>query len=750
MQLSGGEQQRLAIARSLVNEPMLVMADAPTGNLDSGHAIEVLSLLRRFNRERGQTVILVTHDAQVGATCDRILRMRDGLIIGDEPVSGKAAAWTSMLGVRSGGGAFEHRRALHRLNTTAPQRTIVRRNALLPGRAPPHWPPWCACPPSGGSIGAQDTAEDSPFMSHNAALRAPLPRLFAIGVSALMLALSLSVSYGAGSADAKKPQDEAVTIQFLNVSDWHGQLDPLSVFGVGNIGGASVISTYWQADRAANPNTLSLTAGDDFGAAPPLSNFFNDEPAVLAQRMMGIQVGTFGNHNFDKGIDYLQHLIDLAGSSTAPGDPYQYVSANLQNRDDNLSGVKDFAIFDVGGLSVGVVGITNPEAPELVFPGSFGTIIPTDSVAAANDARKAAKKAGADIVVAIIHAGVRGFDPNTNAPFGELVDFANGVKGFDVIFGDHTDVQYTGVINGQLVLENRSKGRTYARTELTVDPRSGRVLDQSVEFIEPICLALGDDGACIATPLGPPDAAIEAVLQPFRDELGPILREEVGSSTVEIPHADVCGSDEGRECESLVGDTVADALRQTYGTDFAITNSGGLRDQLTCPETGSAVCPAYTAPPYLITRGQVLTVLPFGNQSATFELTGADLNAMLENGVSRTGAQGRFPQVSGFCFEYDLTLPAGERVTSAVRQAEDGSCTGDAVDLTSASTYSITTNDFVASGGDGYPVFSDRMVTRGVMAADVAAWLTGVSPISPEYQGRITCTAGACPVVLAP
>jgi putative ABC transport system ATP-binding protein len=91
MELSGGEQQRVAIARSLVNEPMLVLADEPTGNLDSAHATEVLALLRRFNRERGQTVVLVTHDAEVGATCDRILRMRDGLIVGDERVEEVAA-----------------------------------------------------------------------------------------------------------------------------------------------------------------------------------------------------------------------------------------------------------------------------------------------------------------------------------------------------------------------------------------------------------------------------------------------------------------------------------------------------------------------------------------------------------------------------------------------------------------------------------------------------------------------------------
>jgi len=80
-QLSGGEQQRAAIARALLNEPRLILADEPTGNLDSQTGESVLSLLRHLNKSGGRTVVIATHDRKLAEICDRVVRMVDGVIL---------------------------------------------------------------------------------------------------------------------------------------------------------------------------------------------------------------------------------------------------------------------------------------------------------------------------------------------------------------------------------------------------------------------------------------------------------------------------------------------------------------------------------------------------------------------------------------------------------------------------------------------------------------------------------------------
>jgi 2',3'-cyclic-nucleotide 2'-phosphodiesterase (5'-nucleotidase family)/predicted AlkP superfamily phosphohydrolase/phosphomutase len=540
-------------------------------------------------------------------------------------------------------------------------------------------------------------------------------------------------------------------VQILDISDYHGQLVPLTetadnVTGTGasnpsfTIGGAAFLKPWFDAYRAEAPNgSITVTAGDAVGATPPISSFFGDKPTIELMNEMGFDLDGLGNHNFDRGEQYLRNeLIPLA--------TFKYVSANIVDPATGKTPPEwaPSRTVDIGGLKVGVIGFSNEDIPQLTKPGSLGPFVVTDATDAVNKrAAQLRKIRGMMAVVAIGHLGATA--GTTTAPTGPLVDLADNVSNVDAVIGDHTDFQVISTRpNGVLVTENRSKGIRFTRVRLIVDTVAKKVVYKTADFHKPWNVGVT------------PDPVIQGRIDELNAQLRPTLEKKVGDSTVFVPRSDSCGRSDGRLCESLVGNVVTDSMRTTYGTDFAITNAGGLRADLTCPTTDNPndFCPAYTPPPYLITRGQVLTVLPFGNVVSTVSVDGATLKQFLENGVSAMpGANGRFAQVSGLCFTYNISAPAGSRVTSVVRQAADGSCTGAPVDLTAASSYTLAINDFMASGGDGYPNVASGATSRELMDEVLAGYVAANTPISPAIQGRVKCTttgATACPAVTAP
>ena len=537
-------------------------------------------------------------------------------------------------------------------------------------------------------------------------------------------------------------------ITILDISDYHGQLVPLSeaadnVSGSGaanptfGIGGAAFLSPWFERYRSEAPGgSITVAAGDSVGATPPISSFFGDTPTIELMNLMGFDADGLGNHNFDKGQAYLRNtLIPLAD--------FAYVSANVVDANgDTPAEWSPSVVFDsFDGGKLGLVGFTNEDAPTLVFPNSFDPFTVEPRIPAVQAEVNDLRAHGVKVIVVMGHDGATA--GTLSAPTGPLISLADGLTGVDAVIGDHTDFQVlTTRPNGTLVVENRSKGIRFTRIRLVFDSSAGAVVYKTADFHKPWNIGMT------------PDAAIQAEIDSLNALLGPILNTVLGNSTVFVPRTDSCGSTVGRLCESLVGNVVADSMRLTYGIDFAITNSGGLRADLTCPTTDSPTdfCPAYTPPPYPITRGSVLTVLPFGNVVVTLSVTGAELKAMLENGVSSMpAANGRFPQVSGLCVTYNISNAVGTRVVGAVRQALDGSCTGAAVDLTAGSSYTIAENDFMVSGGDGYPNFLFKATTRDIMDQVLADYILGATPISPAIQGRIVCTTGgapACPVTI--
>ena len=516
-------------------------------------------------------------------------------------------------------------------------------------------------------------------------------------------------------------------VQLLQLSDLHGAIEGTSA----NAGTALLMSAF-AAERAKNPATFTLSAGDNIGAAPPISSQFEELPTIESMNLLKFDVSGFGNHEHDRNLAHVQKII---GASD-----FQWVASNYSSLEPLKSGTKaakSFHIVERGGVSVGFVAANTEDTKEQIFPGNLSSngkdLVISPSADGVNSAIKAAKAAGADFVVAILHQGWQ--ENRDGEAKGRLIELAKQIKGAAVVFGGHSHQTYSSAlagnaaVNGSLIAMTRNAGQEYNRVNVCMDG-SGRVRGSSVDVVT---------RASFATLT--PNADGAALVKKYKDQLNAKLDVKIGQ--VNGIFAQGGTPQVQRAGEAAIGNFTADAMRKKYGTEFAYINGGGIRDKF----PAATYVPAdktYNRPgtdkvaPFDVTLGDALAVYPFGNTVGVSVITGENLWKALENGVSNWPGDGRFPQISGFKFSFDTTKPVGSRVQS-VTKADGTAIAKDSKE------YTIAVPDFMIYGGDGYVgVFTPSKAKLRGLLVDVfieavqEATAGGKAIQIPALDGRIT------------
>jgi 5'-nucleotidase len=526
-------------------------------------------------------------------------------------------------------------------------------------------------------------------------------------------------------------------VQVLQLSDLHGAIEGTSF-------GAALLTSNWAADRTANAATVSISAGDNIGAAPPISTEFEELPTIEALNLAKLDVSIFGNHEHDRNIDHLNKMI---GASEFQWVVSNYSAGSLDALKSGTKQAKNYTIIDRGGVKIGVVGSNTPETIEQVFPGNLDykdasgskqTITINPGVAGVNAAIVEAKAAGAELVIVALHQGW--LENADGVAKGLFNDLASQIKGAAAIYGGHSHQTFASVIKknagvAPVVLgQTRNAGVEYTRTQICL--RNGKVVGQSIQHV--LRAASATINTSVAATTTTADVATAAMVKKYKDQLSAKLDVKIGQVSGVFPRGGSPAVE--RSGETPMGSYIADLMRAKYKTDFAIQNGGGIRD--TFPAKN--YIPANTALVRTgtgaldVTLGDAFTVFPFGNQIATTVVTGANLWKALENSVGGNyPGDGRFAQVSGLKYSFDASKPVGSRIVSVTKL--DG--TAIAKD---SKEYTLTTLDFLIYGGDGYVnVFSPAQASvKGALLdvfvdalkADMAAGKVTQVPVA---DGRI-------------
>ena len=529
------------------------------------------------------------------------------------------------------------------------------------------------------------------------------------------------------AAQAAPPID----LRILAINDFHGNLlpppggiriaDPDDNTRKINVpaGGAEHMATLVKQLRQGARNTIFVAAGDLIGASPFLSAMFHDEPTIESLSMMGLEVASVGNHEFDEGK---AELLRMQNGGCHPTDncrgPHPFLGARFHylaaSTIETASGKTIFPPYEVrefDGIRVAFIGLTLKGTPNLVSPVSVAGLEFKDEADTVNALVPELKAQGIEAIVVLIHEG--GFPagdynecPGISGPIVDIVRKFD--RAVDVVISGHTHQAYVCAIDGRLVTSGDKYGTVVTTIDLKLDPATRDVVSAKADNV---IVRLG------AYAKDPEQTALLASYDKFA---APIANRPAGSITQTLSRTP---NDAG---ESPLGDIVADAQLAATSADknggavIAFTNPGGVRTDIPKKEQGG------------VTYADVFASQPFRNQLVTLTLTGMQIKNMLEQ-QWLDPKRPRVLQISkGFSYAWDNAMPYGDRII-----ADRMSLHGQRIDP--ATSYRVTVNNFLAVGGDGFTVLKEGSAQQfGAYDVDALyAYFQANSPLSPKQPDRI-------------
>ncbi len=522
-----------------------------------------------------------------------------------------------------------------------------------------------------------------------------------------------------------------VDVRILAINDFHGNLRPppggIAMADPGDqtkkiavpAGGAEHMATLVKELRAGRKNTIFVAAGDLIGASPFLSAMFHDEPTIESLSMMGLEVASVGNHEFDEGKDELLrmqnggcHPVDnCQGPHRFAGATFHYLAASTIDKNTGKSVFPPYEIRQFDGVPVAFIGLTLKDTPNIVSPVGVASLEFRDEADTVNALVPELKARGVEAIVVLIHEGGFPVGDYNECPgiSGPIVDIVGKLdKAVDVVVSGHTHRAYTCEIDGRLVTSGDKYGTIVTTIDLKLDPVSRDVISAKA------------DNVIVRTGIYARDPEQTALIEAYEKLSGPIANRVAGSVTQTLSRAP---NDAG---ESVLGDIIADAqlaatrTERDGGAVIAFTNPGGVRGDIAMKPDGA------------VSYADVFASQPFRNQLVTLTLTGAQIKATLE----QQWLDPKRPRVlhasKGFSYAWDNAAPFGSRILP-----ERMMLNGQPIDP--AKPYRVTVNDYLAVGGDGFTALKDGTAAQfGSYDVDALyAYFKANSPISPVAADRI-------------